>query len=797
MSREAVFQLSIIHYPLSINNMIYRSTGGSLSVDDPTYVERKQDTELLEKLLEGEYCYVFNSRQMGKSSLRVRIIDKLSSQGCQCISIDMSMLSDFSIPKESWYDGFLTELFDKCDLENSNNFQEWIATHRNSSNLQRWKLFLEEILFRNFPNQKIYIFLDEIDTLGKCYFKDEFLGFIRSCYNRRAENKNSDYHRLIFGFFGAVTPGDLIKNRRHTPFNVGYGIELTELTFADAKEHLTQGLEGYVEKPDVVLRKVFDWTGGQPFLTQKLCQIVVDDRDSPRPNIGKLVQEHILTSWEDKDNPIHLKYIRDYLLNDVELLRLYQTILKRGKVKFNNSQVQMSLKLSGIVLKKQDKLIVFNKIYQRIFNKNWVKEQLVNLENNLDLPKPKRWSMTFAIAGLLSVGVIGIRALGWLQPLELNQFDLLMRSRLPEKPDSNILIVEATQADINKFGIGNVLKDEILAEVITKIDAFQPAIIGLDLWREKPLESEANYRRLLNILANNQKIIAVCSTSEYRPNKPGTIPPEGVPKERLGFTDLALDNGQFKIVRRHLMFMGTEEKDPCQTGYSLSARVALDFLAIKGIKPENTPEGNVIIGGVILKRLRKGEGIYQNFDDGGFQILLNYRNSKQVAKTITISDVLNGEINDYLVKDKIVLIGITDPAAGDKFSTPYSQVQLPNQKQMSGVILHAHQVSQIISAVLDGRPLITFWSWQVEWLWILALSILICVVSRHFLRGFYLLLFTVENIIVLYFVSLFVLNLGIVVPLVPSILVLIVNVAISVISYQLNSLPFPRKGEGD
>jgi len=770
--------------------MIYHSTGGSLSVNDPTYVERKQDTELLEKLLEGEYCYVFNSRQMGKSSLRVKVIDKLTSQGCQCISIDMSMLSDFSIPKESWYNSFLTEIFDKCDLENSGNFQDWIASYRNSNNLKRWKLFIEEILFRNFPNQKIYIFLDEIDTLGKCDFKEEFLGFIRSCYNRRAEEKNPDYHRLVFGFFGAVSPGDLITDPKHTPFNVGYGIELTELTFAEAKKHLIQGLIGIVEEPDVVLQKVFDWTGGQPFLTQKLCQIIVDYAESPRPDVDKLVEQHILNSWEDKDNPTHLKHIQG-LLNNIQLLKLYQKVLKEGEVKFNKSQTQMSLKLSGIVLKKQDKLAIFNQIYQRVFNPDWVKEQLANLENNLDLPKPKRLSMTFALAGLLSVAVIGIRALGLLQPIELNQFDLLMRSRLPEKPDPNILIVEATQADINKFGIGNVLKDEILAEVITKIDAFQPAIIGLDLWREKPLESEANYRKLLNILANNQKIIAVCSTSEYRPNKSGTVPPEGVPKKRLGFTDLALDNSQLKIVRRHLMFMSTEEKDPCKTGYSLSTRVALDFLAIKGIKPENTPEGNVRIGNVTLKRLRKGEGIYQKFDDGGFQILLNYRNSDEVdnkvAQIITISEVLNGEIDDYLVKDKIVLIGITDPIAGDKFSTPYSQS--PNQKQISGVILHAHQVSQIISAVLDGRPLITFWSWWVEWLWILAWFVVSCVVNRHFLRGFYLFLFIGGSMFVLCFVSLFALTMGFVVPLVPPLSILVL------INCALFSSPFPKRRE--
>ena len=787
---------------------MYHNTGGSLSADDPTYVERKQDRELLEKLLEGEYCYVFNARQMGKSSLRVKVIDrlthKLSSQGCQCISIDMSMLSDFSIPKESWYDGFLMELLDRCDLENSSNSQDWIASYRNLkiNNPQRCKLFIEKFLFINFPTQKIYIFLDEIDTLGKSYFKQEFLGFIRSCYNRRAEDKNSDYHRLVFVFFGAVTPGDLIRDIRQTPFNIGYGIELTELSFLETKKKLIQGLEEFVEKPDIVLKKVFDWTGGQPFLTQKSCQIIVDYADTTQVDVDSLLEKNIVKDWEDKDNPIHLKHIRDYLLSDIELLRLYQKVLKKGEVKFNNSKVQMSLKLSGIVLKKQDKLVVFNKIYQKVFNPDWVEEQLANLENNLDLPKLKRLSSSLVIVSLVWVLAIIMRALGWLQPFELNEFDRLMQWRPKEKRDPNILIVEATQTDIKKYGKGGTLKDKILADVIKKINTLQPAIIGLDLWREKALGSEADYQNLLTLLENNQKIIAVCSTSENSPNKSGTRPPEGVPKERLGFTDVVLDNGQVDIVRRHLMFMGLEEKDPCKTQYSLSTRVALYFLAIKGVKAKNISSESIRIGNVTFRKLRKGNGIYEKLDDGGFQILLNYRNShhidNRVAQKISISEVLDGNINDSLVQDKIVIIGITDRTSGDKFYTPYSNVQPPNQKQMPGVIIHAHKVSQIISAVLYGRPLIIFWSWWVEWLWIFAWSFLSYVIG-HFFRGFLFFLFVGGNIIVLYSVSLFFLVQGFVVPLVPSILVLIVNTVIIFVDdshfFKTRKLPGPVEEE--
>ena len=103
-------------------------------------------------------------------------------------------------------------------------------------------------------------------------------------------------------------------------------------------------------------------------MTQKSCQIIVDYAETTQANVDSLLEKHIIKDWEDKDNPVHLKHIRDYLLSDKKLLRLYQKVLKKGEVKFNNSQVQMSLRLSGIVLKKRDKLVVFNKIYLKIFN---------------------------------------------------------------------------------------------------------------------------------------------------------------------------------------------------------------------------------------------------------------------------------------------------------------------------------------------------------------------------------------------------------------------------------------------
>ncbi|NET25394.1 tetratricopeptide repeat protein [Okeania sp. SIO1I7] len=413
----------------------YKLSGGGLSANDPTYVVRKQDAELYEKLQSGEYCYVFNARQMGKSSLRVKVMKKLRSQGCKCAAIDMSRLGDFSIQKQSWYDGFLEELFRGFGLAYSIDYQDWIEGYQSLTNIQRLARFIEEILFVNFSTEKIYIFLDEIDLLVNLPFKNEFLAFIRSCYNRRAEDEKCDYHRLIFCFFGVATPEDLIRDGRHTPFNIGHPIELTALNFQEGK-NLTQGLVGIVEEPEIVLRRVFDWTGGQPFLTQKLCQIIVDHTDSTEPDIDKLVEEYILTYWQEKDYPTHLTYIRHHLLNQnqltPELLRLYRKILLRGEIKTDESRIQMVLRLSGIVVKKQDKLVVFNKIYRTIFNLNWIEEQLAILAKDRDKQTPKKKWMRFVFPSLVWGGVISLLALGWRQQkLELNESDRLMQSQLP------------------------------------------------------------------------------------------------------------------------------------------------------------------------------------------------------------------------------------------------------------------------------------------------------------------------------------------------------------------------------
>jgi CHASE2 domain-containing sensor protein len=169
------------------------------------------------------------------------------------------------------------------------------------------------------------------------------------------------------------------------------------------------------------------------------------------------------------------------------------------------------------------------------------------------------------------------------------------------------------------------------------------------------------------------------------------------------------------VLRRHTLFM--DEHPGCQTEFALNTRLALLYLQAEGIAPKEIDKNTIKLGDRFLYALNRW-GAYPAFEGKAFQLLLNYRVADPVAKTVTLTDILEGKINPKWVEDKIVLLGVTATSArGDTVATPYSYRGTTFQK-MPGVTIHAHKISQILAAVLDDRPLLNLWSpWQ-EGLWI-------------------------------------------------------------------------------
>ncbi|KAM3099155.1 AAA-like domain-containing protein [Phormidesmis sp. 146-35] len=374
--------------------------GGSLPPNAPSYVKRRADDDLYVALQQREFCYVFNARQMGKSSLRVQTMQRLREEGIFCGVIDITAIGTQQVTAEQWYASIAASLVSNFQLKV--NLGSWWRDRTHLSLVNRLSDFLETILLAQ-VTQDIVIFIDEIDSvLGLKFPTDDFFALIRACYNKRAEQ--AIYNHLSFALLGVATPTDLITDKTRTPFNIGQAIELDGFQLSEAAP-LLPDLISVVSYPKAVLQQILNWTGGQPFLTQKMCQIVVQELGGAEPaaqstqpltaRLEHIFHSRIIHNWETQDEPEHLRTIRDRLLRNQpqsgRLLGLYQQILlsppaapadlptfrtSHQGIPADGSREQGDLLLSGLVEKHQGQLRIKNPIYEAVFNLEWVERQL-------------------------------------------------------------------------------------------------------------------------------------------------------------------------------------------------------------------------------------------------------------------------------------------------------------------------------------------------------------------------------------------------------------------------------------
>lgn len=193
---------------------------------------------------------------------------------------------------------------------------------------------------------------------------------------------------------GVAAVSNFIQDNYRSPFNIGQDIRLSGFTIKDARK-LAEGLQDKVPNPQGVLEEVIEWTGGQPFLTQKICHLISTSRtgfggESPvNPiNVGDFIQSQVISNWVSQDSPEHLKTIRNRLLNNRvtgrRMLKLYQEILRNGEIPDDGSPDQIELRLTGLVVQDQQKLKVYNKIYRNVFNETWVTTELNKIPPYID-----------------------------------------------------------------------------------------------------------------------------------------------------------------------------------------------------------------------------------------------------------------------------------------------------------------------------------------------------------------------------------------------------------------------------
>ncbi|MCW5312852.1 CHASE2 domain-containing protein [Nostoc sp. KVJ3] len=347
----------------------------------------------------------------------------------------------------------------------------------------------------------------------------------------------------------------------------------------------------------------------------------------------------------------------------------------------------------------------------------------------------------------ISFLVILVRFLGVIEPSELWLFDNMMRFKPPEDPDKNILIIQVTPEDIRKQGseqrqgsLTDATLFKILNTLLNNSQNIRPKVIGLDIHRDFETNKDTGLSKLL-IDNKNNNIFGVCYVGDKTQQNPdGIKPPPEFINQRLGFSDLLPDKDS--IVRRHLLIMDKSlnssfcrsKPDNVPITNAFSLELALHFLN-QSENPLLNNERSLKIGNTLFNSIYADYrgGYSMSTDLNGYQILLNYRIScingdtcspENAAKKVSIADVSQPDfIERYkdFVKDKIVLIGVTDSTYEAPWTTPlYSK----SHRQIPGVIIQAQMVSQIISAVSDKRPLLQVWSIWSEMSWIFAWSLI-------------------------------------------------------------------------
>lgn len=348
------------------------------------------------------------------------------------------------------------------------------------------------------------------------------------------------------------------------------------------------------------------------------------------------------------------------------------------------------------------------------------------------MPTLKSLVQTVLLTSLVfTVPIVGIRFLGGFEGSELAAYDDFVRRRPAEAKDDRVVVVTISDDDIEALQ-QYPIHDGTLAEALATLDGYQPRAIGLDIARDVPHGLPAGRDRLTQVIQKSETIVSGCLLSTE--NHPGSPPAPGTPPGGAAFADFPPDAD--KVIRRaKLISTPAQSKKRSRTQHacneakadneipSLSFQLALMFLDGSGIKPDSAASKEIQFRQTVLRRIDSRFGGYAHADASDYQMMLNYRGANRVFREISILEVLRKRVDPQLIRDRVVLIGYTSEVSKDELNTPYNETR-SGSRTMAGVLVHAHAVSQILSAVQDQRPPIQSWPevGKILWIWAWALG---------------------------------------------------------------------------
>lgn len=378
----------------TLNSSFRLVVGGDVQAAAGTYIPRSVDDDLLNSCLQGKFSYVLACRQIGKSSLKNAVAEELTRRGWRVVRLDLNRIGQDVEKAEDWYFTLLDEIRRRLALDF--DLERWWKQDLHPTWAQRFLRFFDSVVLQQIADP-IVIFIDEIDmTLGLPYTDDLFAA-IRSIHNDRSQNPS--YHQLTFILLGVATPDQLVEAPKRTPFNIGQEIAMRDFLRTECIPLLDLLNECYPRQGEFYFNQVFGWANGHPYLTQKLCQALVNKKSAVPISVDALVKEIFLS--EEKQSELNLAFVHNHVLSDKHVRRMldvYQQILQQKTIKDDQKSPAINrLKLYGLVVSNHGVLQVRNRIYEQVFDEQWCRE---------NYPRNWRRNAAFTLIGVLTAIII-------------------------------------------------------------------------------------------------------------------------------------------------------------------------------------------------------------------------------------------------------------------------------------------------------------------------------------------------------------------------------------------------------
>ncbi|PAX51248.1 CHASE2 domain-containing protein, partial [Brunnivagina elsteri] len=335
------------------------------------------------------------------------------------------------------------------------------------------------------------------------------------------------------------------------------------------------------------------------------------------------------------------------------------------------------------------------------------------------------WRIVLVTSPSVAICIIISSMLGCFQLLEWSVLEQFFAIRPQITIDERILIVTVDEEDITKSG-KPVIPDGVLADAIKKINNKKPAAIGMDFYRDLPVQP--GHPELVEVMKGTPNLIGVKKLAGEKVAAPSIL----AESDRIALSDVIYDSDG--KVRRALLTL-EDEKGKFYEG--LATRLSLIYLESKGIKLEQVDGSETVLrlGKARFVPLQKNhEFNYGAADVGGYQIFLDFHGYKEKFETVKLRDLLSNQVSAEKIRDRIVFIGSIAESSNDFHFVGFRRSWKDENDKMAGVIVHANITSQILNAAINGKPLLRGWSVSNTWLWVLCWSIIGSGVSLYLLR---------------------------------------------------------------